>query len=150
MAEGSSRSLWLRWASLALVVIVALVIGSGLFDATAPTLAQRAANLDASLKCPSCQDLSVAESTSPSSLAVRKEVTTRLAAGQSDAEIVAALKAQYGQAVLLTPSGGLSTILWIVPALLAAGIVIAVVVVARRRGTSLRGTPRAPSEGAQP
>ena len=38
----------------------------------------------------------------------------------------------------------------IVPALLAAGIVIAVVVVARRRGTSLRGTPRAPSAGAQP
>ena len=150
MPEASPRSLWLRWAALVVVVIVVLVMGSGVLDATPPTLAQRAASLDASLKCPSCQDLSVAESTSPSSLAVRKEVATRLAAGQSDAEIVAALKAQYGQAVLLTPSGGLSTILWIVPALLAVGIVIAVVVVARRRGTSLRGTPRAPSEGAQP
>ena len=142
MSSGSERSLSIRWIVLALLVVAALIVGSGALDATTPTLQRRAAALDARLKCPACEDLSVAESTAPSSLAVRREVAQRLAEGQSDQQIISALTDQYGQSVLLTPSGGLSVILWAVPAAAAIVVVVVVLVVARRRGTTLRGAPR--------
>jgi cytochrome c-type biogenesis protein CcmH len=123
----------LRWLLLGVVLFAALFVGSGILDRHAPTQAERISALESSLKCPSCQDLSVAQSTSPSSLAVRAEVVSGVRQGKSDEQIVAGLRARYGTAVDLTPSGGLSSILWIVPALFALGVVVAVVLAVRRR-----------------
>ena len=150
MGTSSERTLRIRWIVLSLIVVAALIVGSGVLDAKSPTLEQRASALDARLKCPACQNLSVAESTAPSSLAVRKEVAHRLAEGQSDQQIIAALTEQYGQAVLLTPSGGLSVVLWAVPVAAAFITLLVVLVVARRRGTTLRGTSRSKSQDAGP
>ena len=122
-----------RWVLLGIVLVVALVVGSGVLDRHAPTQAERISALESSLKCPSCQDLSVAQSTSPSSLAVRAEVVAGEHQGKTDAQIVAGLRARYGTAVDLTPSGGLSAILWILPALFALAVVLAVVLAVRRR-----------------
>ena len=123
----------LRWLLLGVVLVVALIAGSGVLDRHAPTQAERISALEGSLKCPSCQDLSVAQSTSPSSLAVRAEVTAGVRQGKTDAQIVAGLRARYGSAVDLTPTGGLSAVLWVVPAILVLGILLAIVVGARRR-----------------
>lgn len=125
----------LRWLILGVVLIVALIAGSGVLDRHAPTSAERISALEGSLKCPSCQDLSVAQSTSPSSLAVRAEVTAGVRQGKTDAQIVAGLRARYGSAVDLTPTGGLSAVLWIVPGILVLGILLAIVIGARRRRT---------------
>jgi len=129
----------LRWAIVGVVVVVALVIGSGVLTPKPTTAQARAASLETRLKCPGCMGLSVAESASASSLAVRRQVVVGIAAGKSDAEITAQLEARYGNTVLLTPpSGGLTDALWLVPVALGIGIVATMVVLARRRnlGTS--------------
>jgi cytochrome c-type biogenesis protein CcmH len=116
------------------VLGITLLIGSGVFSATPTTPAERAAAIDARLKAPDSQGLSVAQSNSAAAAAVRHEVRTEVDQGRSDEEIVASLEARYGNAVLLTPpGGGLATVLWVVPALLLLAIAIAVIVVARRR-----------------
>jgi len=122
-----------RWLLLGIVLVVALFVGSGVLDRHVPTSAERISSLEASVKCPSCQDLSVAQSTSPSSLAVRSQIVAGVRRGQSDEQIVAGLRARYGTEVELTPTGGLSAILWIVPVLLLVAVVLAVIVGARRR-----------------
>lgn len=106
---------------MALVVAgVALAIGSGIGSSAPPTLTQRAGALDAQIRCPSCDDISVADSTSSSALAVRHEVSHLLAAGDSDQAIEDRIVAQYGSSILLAPpKSGLSLALWVVP--VAAG-----------------------------
>ena len=127
-------SLGLRYALLGIVLVVALVVGSGLLGSGSPSSAARAAALDARLKCPSCQGLSVAQSNSPSSVAIRAEVRRRVDAGESDQQVVDALRARYGDAVLLTPpAGGLSVLLWLVPLILVAAVTIIVIVSLLRR-----------------
>jgi cytochrome c-type biogenesis protein CcmH len=133
MAERSWTISPVRWLVLLGVLCATLLVGSGIFSASPPTEQQRIATIEASLKCPSCQDLSVAESTSPSSLAIRHQVTQGVRAGESDAAIISALQARYGATVELTPTGGLSTILVAVPLALLAGLVVVVVLGLRRR-----------------
>ena len=133
--------LWLRYAGVAAVLLVALLVGSNVLSPTPQSNAQRATALENTLKCPSCQDLSVAQSSSPSSLAVRVQVERGIAKGMSNEEIVAQLEGQYGNAVLLTPpSGGLSALLWLIPVLLvvgAGGIIVAVFASRRRSRRSI-------------
>lgn len=136
--------LWLRYIALGVVLAVALILGSDVFSSAPPTQQQRIASLEATLKCPSCQDLSVAQSASPSSLAVRAEIVRGVHQGLSNEEIKAKLQAQYGTAVLLTPpAGGLSVVLWLVPLLLVIGIAgIAIGVMATRRASRSRAPER--------
>ena len=133
--------LWLRYAGVAAVLLVALLVGSNVLSPTPQSNAQRATALENTLKCPRCQDLSVAQSSSPSSLAVRVQVERGIAKGMSNEEIVAQLEGQYGNAVLLTPpSGGLSALLWLIPVLLvvgAGGIIVAVFASRRRSRRSI-------------
>ena len=139
----SKIPIWIRWMLLVVLLVVSLLLGSRVFDSTPPTLAQRAASIEATLKCPSCLDLSVAQSTSASSLAVRAYVDHHLNQGWSDAQIVRALEARYGNAILLVPpGGGLSALLWIVPLLLIV-VIVAIVAsfVTRQRRRSSGVTP---------
>lgn len=107
---------------LALVVLaVALVIGSGVTSGAPPSAAQRAAELETEIRCPSCEDISVAQSSTASAVAVRHEVGRLAAAGTSDRAIEERLVAQYGPSILLQPpDSGLSSLVWLLP--LVAGI----------------------------
>lgn len=135
-----SAPLWARFVLVGVILAAVFVVGSGVLSSSPATPAERAASLDARLKCPGCQGLSVADSASASSLAVRRQVSEEIGAGRSDAEIIASLQARYGNAVLLTPpGGGLTDLLWLLPIALGVGIVLAVVVAIRRR--SLTGGP---------
>lgn len=108
--------------ALALVALaVALVIGSGVTSSAVPSAAQRAAALDTQIRCPSCEDISVAQSSASSAIAVRREVARLAASGVSDRAIEQRLVAQYGPSILLSPpDSGLSSLVWLVP--LVAGI----------------------------
>lgn len=112
---------------LALVVLgVALAIGAGVGSSSPPTDAQRAAAIEAQVRCPSCDDLSVAQSSASSALAVRHEIATEVAGGATAQQIENALVAQYGPAILLTPpASGLSALVWYLPAV-AGGIALCV------------------------
>jgi cytochrome c-type biogenesis protein CcmH/NrfF len=116
------------------VLAVALVIGSGVFDGGPPSVAQRAAAIEADVRCPSCTDLSVAESNATTAIAVRHQIESMVAAGRSTADIDQTLVAEYGQTILLTPpdAGGLPVI-WIVPLVLGAAALVGVGVVFWRR-----------------
>lgn len=134
----SERRRWVAPVLCALVIVVALVAGSGLFSTARPDTAQRIAALEGTIKCPSCEDLSVAVSNAPTAVAVRKEIASLVAQGQSDAEITSILEAQYGSTILLLPpTSGLTVVLWVVPLILlglaVAGLVVVLVRQRRRR-----------------
>ena len=113
------------WLVLAVVLAAALAVGAHR-PAPAPGPAQRAAALDASLRCPSCQDVSVADSSAPTAVAIRGIVAARVAAGHSDASIEAFLVSRYGPDILLRPpaSGGVGAV-WFVP-IVAVPVALAV------------------------
>jgi len=111
---------------------VVLVVGSVILLPSAPSTWQtRVAHLETLVKCPSCDNLSVAQSTTASSLAVRAQITAMVRAGDSDTQVFTAIERAYGPTVLLTPpSGGLTNLLWMGPLAL---LLCAVVIVARLR-----------------
>jgi len=117
-----------------LVLVVALLVGSGVFSGKPQTAAEHAAAIEAVVKCPSCPDLSVAESNESTALAVRHEIVRLVGQGRSTGQIEQTLVAQYGRTILLVPpaSDGFALI-WIVPIVLGLGAVIIVGVFFVRR-----------------
>lgn len=132
---------WLRWLGVALpavVLAVALAIGSGVGAGGRTTATERAAALDTQIRCPSCEDLSVAQSSAPEAVAVRRQVARLAAAGRSDAEIEQVLVDEWGPTILLRPPDhGLTAVIWIAPVVLAVGALGAVALLFWRRGRDL-------------
>ncbi len=123
-------------ALLGLVLVAALAVGGGALDSAPPTPAQRAAAIEATIRCPSCEDLSVAVSSAPTAVAVRTTIRQQVAAGRTDRQITEYLAARYGAGIVLTPpASGWSLLVWVLPVagVLAAALVLAVVLVRRRR-----------------
>ena len=123
------------WPLLGVVLVVALLIGSGVFSSAPPTKAQRAASVEAVIRCPSCQDLSVAESTAPTAITVRAAIRQLVDQGRSDQQIKDYLVARYGSVIILEPStSGWTALVWVLPiAGGLAGVTALVVVLVRRR-----------------
>jgi len=116
----------MAWVVLAAVVSVALVFGATR-PAGPPSAAQRAARIDAMLRCPSCEGVSVANSSASTAAAIRQAVDSRVGAGQSDAQIEAYFVSRYGPGILLRPPASGPTVwVWVLPplavALAAAGL----------------------------
>jgi cytochrome c-type biogenesis protein CcmH/NrfF len=126
--------LWARVLLPLVVLGVALLIGSGAFDSSPQTVAQRAAGIEADVRCPSCTDVSVADSNATTAIAVRHQIESLVAAGSSDADIDQTLVSEYGQTILLVPpdAGGFPLI-WVIPSVLGAATVVAVGVLFWRR-----------------
>jgi cytochrome c-type biogenesis protein CcmH len=108
--------------------LVALVAVAGLVVASAPSVpaqSARIAHLESLVRCPSCEDISVAQSNATSAVAVRHEIEAKVRRGVSDTAILTSLEATYGTSILLSPpTSGLGVLLWVVPAL---GVLLAVV-----------------------
>ncbi len=110
------------WTVLGVVVLAALVVGSGVLSSSPPTPAQRAASIESVVRCPTCEDLSVAQSSAPTAVAVRAAVAQQIAAGRSDQQIEAYLVDRYGSSIVLDPPArGWSLLVWLFP--LAGGLV---------------------------
>jgi cytochrome c-type biogenesis protein CcmH len=129
-----------RWRRLfgpvALVVVaaVALAIGGGVGQSPPPSNRARAAGLEAAIRCPSCADLSVAESSSSAAVAARHQIAAMVAAGQTDQQIEQSFVARYGSTILLRPgTSGLIGLVWFIPVLAAAGALGAVGILFWRR-----------------
>lgn len=125
------------WAKVLLPLVVlglALAIGSGAFDSSPETVGQRAAAIEANVRCPSCTDLSVAQSNATTAIAVRNQISSMVAAGSSTADIDQTLVSEYGQSILLTPpDSGAVPLIWIIPLVLGLGTVSVVGVFFWRR-----------------
>jgi cytochrome c-type biogenesis protein CcmH len=105
---------WAPWIAMAMVVVVALTIGT--LAQSDPTPEERAQNLAETIRCPSCKSQSVASSDTPSSQGVRKLIAQRIAAGDSDEQIRDFVASRYSREILLDPSGsGFGTLVWALP-----------------------------------
>jgi cytochrome c-type biogenesis protein CcmH/NrfF len=121
----SLRSLrgWLPWVGLAVVAVVVIVWAA--WPSGDPTPAERARALAGQLRCPDCESLSAADAQTTSAEAIRRDLRTRVAEGQSDETIRRAYVERYGESIVLEPERrGLGLLVWGLPlVMLAAGAV---------------------------
>jgi len=138
------------WTALGAVLVVALVIGSGVLSSSPPTAAQRAYAIESVVRCPSCEDLSVAVSSAPTALTVRATVRQLIAEGRTDRQVEDYLVARYGSSIVLDPpASGWSLVVWLLPLFGgAAALVVLGVVLVRRRGAVATDAPGPADLGA--
>ena len=99
-----------------------------------PAREARARNLSRELRCMVCQNQSIDDSEAPLARDLRVLVRERIAAGDSDTQVVDFLVARYGEFVLLKPRFERQTLLlWLVPPLLLIGGGLALWLHIRRR-----------------
>jgi cytochrome c-type biogenesis protein CcmH len=102
-----------------------------------PAREARARDLSRELRCMVCQNQSIDDSEAPLARDLRLLVRERIAAGDSDAEVIDFLVARYGEFVLLKPRFKSNTVLlWLLPPLALAGGGFALWTHTRRRSKS--------------
>jgi len=118
---------------IALVLVVAAIAVSAVVP-RARTIDDRARALEATIRCPVCQGLSIADSPAPLAQQMRALVREELEAGRTDAQILDQFVSRYGRWILLTPaSQGPDLILWLLPGALVGGGAVLLVAIGRRR-----------------
>jgi cytochrome c-type biogenesis protein CcmH len=102
-----------------------------------PAKEARARDLSRELRCMVCQNQSIDDSEAPLARDLRLLVRERIAAGDSDAQVIDFLVVRYGEFVLLKPRFNPHTLLlWLLPPLVLAGGALAVWANGRRRSTA--------------
>jgi cytochrome c-type biogenesis protein CcmH len=120
------------------VVAVILSVAVAALSSRERKLDDRARSIDAQLRCPTCQGLSIADSPATSASQMRDLVRAQLADGASDDKVRAFFVARYGRWILLDPpASGPDLVLWLAPALMIA--VGALLVVRRARVATAGG-----------
>ncbi|MDP8978502.1 MAG: cytochrome c-type biogenesis protein CcmH [Actinomycetota bacterium] len=128
-----------RLVAAALVALLVAVAAAGLWRAaTAASPVSHEARVEATaatLRCPVCQGLSVADSPSKMAQGMRSIIDEQLAAGRTPDQVRDWFVDRYGPWVLLSPSpSGLGWLVWLLPvAAVTAGATVAVVLARRRR-----------------
>lgn len=134
----SARRRWLAPCCMAVVLGAALLVGSGVLSGASGGPGARISGLERLVAAPPRGDLSVAQSNAPAAIEVRDQIVAEVHRGWSDERILDAIEAHYGTQILLEPpAGGLDTVLWAAPVVLALGAAAALgtaVVRRRRRG----------------
>ena len=143
-AKGGLRA-WAPWLLVAVVVAVGLSLGAS--HRPAPlSLDQRTRAIAGQIRCPSCEDLTAAESNSVGAVAVRDLIRSDLSRGMSAGQIDSYLVDRYGPDILLRPSGrGLSGLVWWLPGLVALVALAGALLALRRWRPADR--PDAPDAG---
>ncbi len=121
---------WVVTVGLAAIVAVGLVVG----DATPE---DRVASLGAAIKCPVCQGEAIIDSPSPTAKAMLEVVEEKVAAGESDQQIVAYFQGRFGDGIYLDPPfAGRTLLVWLIPLFAVAGGVW--MILSRRRKPTVR------------
>ena len=105
----------LPWLVMAVLLVTAFTISTRR-DARPETTQARVKRVASEVRCPTCRQLSAAESDAPAAEAVRLAIAKRVEQGQSDEEIRAFLVGSYGKDILLKPDArGFSSLVWALP-----------------------------------
>lgn len=122
----------LGYLLLAAVLLGLLVVGAR--RPTSTPAASRIAALESEIRCPSCEDLSIAQSDATSATGLRHEVSALVHGGWSDAAIEAKVESQY-PGTLLVPTGGAGVLAIALPlgAIAIGGVALIGVLRSRRR-----------------
>ncbi len=114
-------------------VLLLLVAGQALAAPAPGDLDDQVRAVAAELRCPVCQNLSVADSPSEMAREMRDLIREQLTAGKSPEEVKAYFVSKYGEWILLSPKAtGLNLLVWTLPFVGAVSGAIAAWVVARR------------------
>lgn len=99
------------------------------------TLEQRTYNVAAQLKCPVCQNESVASSSASIAEQMRQVIRQQLQAGKSEQQVLDYFTARYGNSILLAPpQQGFPLLAWLIPiAILLPGLGLLCFVMVRWR-----------------
>lgn len=114
-------------AALALVVAIGGVWAVSAAHAAQPrSLDQRAYAVASQLQCPVCNGESVADASSQVAQEMRAVVRQKLAAGESDQQVLDYFRHHYTDAILETPpKRGFTTLIWVAPwAMFAAALAL--------------------------
>jgi cytochrome c-type biogenesis protein CcmH len=112
-----------------------------------PVKESRARDLSRELRCMVCQNQSIDDSEAPLARDLRLLVRERIAAGDSDAQVIDFLVARYGEFVLLKPRLEPHTLLlWLLAPLALAGGGLALWMHCRRRAKSAAAEDLSPSK----
>lgn len=137
-----ARAGWRR--HLPAVALVVLLLGSvtvalATSQSKSPSFERQALAIEHDIRCPSCEALSVATSSAPTAVTLRRVILARLRSGQSAREIEDYVVSRYGEGILLRPpSTGLAGLVWWLPALAALAALVALAgFFWRRRGVDL-------------
>jgi cytochrome c-type biogenesis protein CcmH len=107
-----------------------------------PAQEARARGLSRELRCMVCQNQSIDDSDAPLARDLRLLVRERIAAGDTDGQVIDFLVARYGAFVLLNPRFETQTLaLWLLPPLALAVGAVLLWGVARRRRSGIGGDP---------
>ena len=108
--------------SLITLICCELVLGqSPLINFSKDSLRDRYEELIEELRCPKCQNQNLADSNSPISVDLRRQIHRLLEEGRSDEEIKDYLVARYSKFILYRPLLDYSTwFLWVAPFILMA------------------------------
>jgi cytochrome c-type biogenesis protein CcmH len=145
IADVLAAGLLLSWAAAAAAVEPDEVLAD-------PALETRAREIGKELRCLVCQNQSIDDSSADLARDLRVVVRERLAAGDSDAEVLQYVADRYGDFVLLRPPVKPATYpLWVAPPLLLLlGIAFAAAYLRRhRRGEPAATAPLTPEEQAR-
>jgi len=126
-----------------LVTMLPLLLSAGTAGAVEPgemlsdpALEARAREIGAELRCLVCQNQSIDDSNADLARDLRRVVRERIAAGETNEQVIAYVASRYGDFVLLRPPLKLKTaLLWIGPALVLAAGIAGIAIYFRRRGS---------------
>lgn len=112
----------LSWIAMAVVLVVALVVGMG--SREEPTRAERARAFAETVRCPTCRSQSVADSDAPIAVALRREIEKRFQDGQNEDQVRQYLLETNEEDIqLVPPKSGIGSLVWVLP---VAGLLLAV------------------------
>lgn len=125
----------MRWLALVLALLAGPVLAvqpDEMLDD--PALEERARDISAELRCLVCRNESIDESNADLARDLRILVRERLAAGDSDEEVMDFVTDRYGEYVLLRPNTrGANLILWVAgPVMLLVAVAVAALTLRRR------------------
>jgi cytochrome c-type biogenesis protein CcmH len=105
----------LPWLVMAVLLVTAFSFSTR-GDSGPETTQERVKRVASQVRCPTCRQLSAAESDAPAAEAVRVAIAAHVEQGESDAEIRAFLVDSYGKDILLTPGrSGVAALVWALP-----------------------------------
>jgi cytochrome c-type biogenesis protein CcmH len=119
MRSGRVPTLTLGAAGFVAVAALAIALVG---NAGPRTLSERVDEVAESLRCPVCQNLSVADSTSGVAGEMRRSIAAQLRAGRSPDQIRTRFVAAYGEWIMLSPRArGAGLVAWAIPVIVVLG-----------------------------